>query len=91
MNNQQNKEIPFEVLESEGIKIEDIEEFLYQENIFRVFKISLDYEKSVMIVKYILKGVDFFPQEQVEYIRSKVTELRSKIKTFAKKIDELIA
>ena len=82
-------EISFEVLESNGIKLEDIEEFLFIDKVFRIYKISVDYERSVIVVKYIIKGKEHFRLSELENVNGKIKELRNKLQNFAKKIDEI--
>ena len=82
-------EVTFDQLEQElKIKIEDLEDVLFDGFSYHLFKLTVDYETSLARVTYIKKLG--YTQEQVDVIKSRVSALREKISGFAKKIDLLI-
>lgn len=83
------KEISFEKLSKDlKIDIEDIEEVLFDAEENNLFKVKIDYERSILLIRYIRRLT--FDQQAVEEMRSSVVALREKMGLFVKKMDNLI-
>jgi hypothetical protein len=84
-----NSVVSFEKMERElNIKIEDLEDVLFDGSSSELFKLTIDYETSLVKISYIKKSS--YNKEYVEILKTKVGALKEKISGFTKKIDSLI-
>lgn len=89
LENLNNSVVSFEKLENElNLKIEDLEDVLFDGSSSELFKLTIDYETSLVKISYIKKAS--YNKEYVESLKCKVSSLREKISGFTKKIDSLI-
>jgi hypothetical protein len=70
------------------VPVEDLEEVIFEADELNIFKLVIDYERSVLRVKYVRKPS--YGKEQLDEMKSKISGLRDRLKGFAKKIDMLI-
>ena len=71
-----------------NLKIEDLEDVLFDGSSSELFKLTIDYETSQVKIAYVKKSS--YNKEYVENLKMKVSALREKVSGFTKKIDSLI-
>ncbi len=82
-------QVTFDVMEQQlKIKLEDLEDVLFDGFSSDLFKLNIDYERSLVKVTYVKKLN--YSHEQVDILKARVSALRQKISGFSKKIDSLI-
>ena len=81
-------EISFHELENKfGIKVDDLEELLYDGYSNGLFSLVIDYERDIVRVKYVRKL--HYTKENVTLIKEKIENLRNKINGIVSKIDNI--
>jgi hypothetical protein len=81
-------EISFNELEIKfGIKIDDIEELLYEGYSNQLFSLVVDYERDVVRVKYVRKINN--TKENINLMKEKIENIRNKINGIVSKIDNI--
>lgn len=85
-----SNQITFEILEKDlNVSVEDIEEVIFEADELNIFKLVIDYERSILLIKYVRKFG--YGKEELNEMKSKIHGLRDRLKGFAMKIDRLIS
>merc|ERR1739848_460026 len=72
------REIQFDDLTKEfGLNLEDLEDVMFDADSLNLFKLVIDYSKSLVTIRYIRKMV--YDKEYVENLRAKTSALREKV------------
>jgi len=80
--------LPFAALESEfKLKIEEIEEILFDGNEAGIFKLKIDYVAREMKFSHLKKRT--LSPENVQNLKNKVSNLKEKLSSFINKLDLL--
>ena len=70
-----------------GIKVDDLEELLYDGYSNGLFSLVIDYERDIVRVKYVRKL--HYTKENVTLMKEKIENLRNKINGIVSKIDNI--
>ncbi len=80
--------IRFHELENKfGIKVDDLEELLYDGYSNKLFSLVIDYERDIIRVKYVRKLR--YTKENVTLMKEKIENLRNKINGIVSNIDNI--
>jgi hypothetical protein len=83
-----SNQISFDNLEKDlKLSVDDIEEVLFEADELNIFKLVIDYERSVLRIKYVRKFN--YGKEELHEMKSKIYALRNRLKGFAMKIELL--
>ena len=81
-------DIPFEKIEKEfDLKIEEIEEILFDANDAGLYKLKIDYINKILRFSHLKKN--HHTDKDVEVLKGKICSLKDRINFFIKRIDLL--